>query len=299
MDNLSQFSQVFIPNTPINGLISGYDNNITASITSIIGNRNRINAPMVNIIGNDNFISKSAGSIHIVGIRNYTTGQFVSVVGNNNNTVGSNHNISGNDNVISGDSLTINGNSNIIKSNLIKPSSIFLSGNGNNISSATVSIIGYNNTVQNGVNNSFVFGNNNILQGKYIVEDISSFTNSAPTNSVAPYLSNSNGLYINGDYNVVGISVSNIHLMGDGCNVPDNTTNSFLFGNGLTASSNQFIISGDLQVNGTIKNTSVAEQYTPSSTTDPYGVQGQIVYDTMNGYIKTQNGWMKWALINF
>lgn len=261
--------QFQIEGRPVNISETGYNNNIYTNLASVIGLNNSIFAPLSFVNGIENVIFLNDTVSSVFGLRNKINGTIFNV-GNDSDINGLVFNI--------GNSCSINGN-------------IYSFGDNTNLK-GNVYNFGPSNSSDNGVN-GYIFGMGNVLSGGVIAEDISSFTNSNPTASTEPYLSNNN-IKIIGDYtstsiysndvisignrNIIG-SVSNIHLIGSSQSV-DNISNQLYIGSDL-----------DVNIKGNVLPCKLIQDYTPTQQ-DQTGESGYITKDDENVYVKTTNyGW--------
>lgn len=263
-------AQFNINRRPLNTNEIGYNNQINSNLVSVIGIDNIIYSSLSFVNGNDNVIFLNDTISNVFGLNNRINGSIFNI-GDDNNVEG----------------IVFNyGNRNIIEGY------IYNFGNDNNLKGLIYNF-GASNSTDIGVN-AYVLGNGNTLRGGLIAEDISSFTNSNPTASFEPYLSNnrlkiigdetttsiwSNDVVSIGNSNIIG-SVSNVNLIGSNQTI-DNISNQLYIGSNL-----------DVNIKGAVLPCNLIQTYTPNNYTDPFGVSGSIIKDDNNIYVKTDGfGW--------
>ncbi len=276
-------AQFQVQTRPINISEVGSNNNIFSNLLSVIGEGNTIYSSLSFVNGVDNVIFLNSTITGIFGISNKINGTIFSV-GNNNDLNGVIYN-NGNDNTITGN-VSNNGNNNIINGD------IFSTGNNNNLNGSVFNI-GLSNSSSQAAIKSYMIGENNVIGGGYIIQDISGFTNSQPEEQFEPYLSTNLSIKLIGDGNQTGTYSNSVISIGNR-NIIGSASNLFIIGDDAIVEDlgNQLYINTDVNIKGAVLPCNLIQTYTPNNYTDPFGVSGSVVKDDENIYIKTDGlGW--------
>ncbi len=287
-------TQVQIPNPPLSGLVSGFDNNQLTSQSLVIGSTNKVLTPFTLVSGVGNSLTGVSGSGAVLGDYNQVEGKSYLLSGLSNFLFGTNITVEGNENESIGTNITVEGNNNQISNEIQQVNDVRVRGNDNIIQSTASFIDGFNNQI---LQSSYIYvsGDENIVYGGLIKPDLSSFTESNPTFSIDPVPTTTSNIKIFGDTNIIGTNSTFITIFGDENQIAGSVSNTFVIGNSQPITdSNQFYIGPDKDVNikGAVLPCNLIQTYTPNNYLDPFGVSGSIVKDDENIYVKTDGlGW--------
>jgi hypothetical protein len=138
-----------------------------------------------------------------------------------------------------------------------------------------------------------MIGENNVIGGGMIYQDISGFTNSQPEEQIDPYLSTNLAIKLIGDGNKTGTYSNSVISIGNR-NIVGSASNLFIIGDDAIIDdlSNQLYINTDVNIKGAVLPCNLIQTYTPQQSQDPFGVSGSIVKDDESIYVKTDGlGW--------
>jgi hypothetical protein len=276
-------AQFQVQTRPININEVGSNNNIFANLLSVIGEGNTLYSSFSFVNGVNNVIFLKDTITGVFGIDNRINGTIFSV-GNNNEL---------NNNVFNwGDSNIITGNVSNLGSNNTINGDIFSIGNNNNLNGSVFNI-GLSNSSSEAAIKSYVIGENNVIGGGMIYQDISGFTNSQPEEQIDPYLSTNLSIKLIGDGNKTGTYSNSVISIGNR-NIIGSASNLFIIGDDsiIEDLSNQLYINTDVNIKGAVLPCNLIQTYTPNNYLDPFGVSGSIVKDDESIYVKTDGlGW--------
>jgi len=289
-------TQIQIPQLPINNKITGYDNTVYSSGVIISGSNNFIKSPTITVIGSNNTTSANNSNVSIVGTGNFINGSLSYIRGDNNIIYTFNSNISGDNNTVSGQYIVLNGSNNSLNSTSQIIKNVYINGDSNKVSGTSIIVSGDSNNVADGISDSYIQGNGNYIIGGLIIEDISGFTNSAPTMSVDPYLALSKDIYIQGNANIVATASTAIRIFGESNQMLESGANQVILGDGLqttSANDGSFIIGYDVDIKGAVLPCNLIQTYTPTGATDSTYPVGSITKDNEQAYVNTNIGWQE------
>ena len=294
-------TQLTIQTYPTNVLCMGYNNLNYSNLGLIIGSKNKLLSSMNSIIGEGNQINNNSTSNSIVGGNNILTGNNNYILGVINNIKGNILNISGNGNNIKGNGIYVYGNNNNTISGVSPTTAALIKGDSNLVYGNNVSVYGDNNIIKDGYINTFVIGNGNYLNGGVIQVDLTAYTMSVFTGSIAGTPTSGVNVNVYGDKNIIGTNSVYTKVFGNYNNITASASNQTVFGNNITTDethNDTFVVGNDLLILGQLKNSAIVEQYTPYGATDSYGVAGSFAMDNNNLYLKNNIGWFKVALMS-
>ena len=276
-------AQFNISRRPLNTNEIGTNNNIFANLISVIGEGNTLYSSFSFVNGVDNVVFLKDTITGIFGVNNRINGTIFSV--GNDNELNNNAFNWGNSNIITGNVSNL-GNSNTINGD------IFSIGSNNELNGSVFNI-GMSNSSSESAIKSYLIGENNVIGGGFIIQDINGFTNSQPEEQIDPYLSTNLGLKLIGDGNQTGTYSNNIINIGNR-NIIGSASNMFIIGDDAIIEdlNNQLYINTDVNIKGAVLPCNLIQTYTPNNYIDPFGVSGSIVKDDENIYVKTEGlGW--------
>lgn len=286
-------TQIQIPNPPLSGLVSGFDNNQLTSQSLVVGSGNKVLTPFTLVSGVGNNLTGVSGSGAVLGDYNQVEGKSYLLSGLSNFLLGTNISVEGNGNQAIGTNISVEGNQNQISNEIQQVNDVRIRGNNNIIQSTASFVDGFNNQV---LQSSYVYvsGDENLIYGGLIKPDLSSFTQSNPTFSIDPVPTTTSNIKIFGDTNIVGTNSTYITIFGNENEIVGSVSNTFVIGNQTSVTqSNQIIISQDkdVQIDSNVLPCKLIQDYTPTQQ-DQTGQSGWITKDDENIYVKTTNlGW--------
>ena len=276
-------AQFQVQTRPININEVGSNNNIFANLLSVIGEGNTLYSSFSFVNGVNNVIFLKDTITGVFGINNRINGTIFSI-GNDNEL---------NNNIFNwGDSNIITGNVSNLGSNNTINGDIFSTGNNNNLNGSVFNI-GLSNSSSESAIKSYMIGENNVIGGGMIYQDISGFTNSQPEEQIDPYLSTNLAIKLIGDGNKTGTYSNSVISIGNR-NIVGSASNLFIIGDDAIIDdlSNQLYINTDVNIKGAVLPCNLIQTYTPQQSQDPFGVSGSIVKDDESIYVKTDGlGW--------
>lgn len=276
-----------------NSLVAGYSNIVNSSATITIGCLNKIQSPNSSIVGSNNFITSALGSNQITGNGNLISGKSNSITGNGNNLTSDGGTIIGNRNDIRGnETIKVFGDDNIVKSNLTLQSikRVKINGDSNVVKSNDLWVTGNRNLIEEGVTNSYVFGDDNLMAGGFYIQASGSGSASIDIS----YLYNSYNLKIFGNENIIGTNSTDVNIQGSVNTIASNLTGIHLIGDSITVTQSSRMVvaqNREVDIRSKVLPCDLIQDYTPTGLTDSYGTSGYMTKDNNALWVKNNTGW--------